>query len=73
MIVEVSRATVIVDADGAESGVRFVIEMDDAELTGLHGAYDPSSGTSPSTAVCRPVVRALLDAVIAAGLALPQS
>ena len=32
MIVEVNRATVIVDEDGPEPGVRFIIEMDDAEM-----------------------------------------
>jgi len=73
MIVEVSRATVIVDGDGAEPGVRFILEMDDAELATLLAVYDPSSGTSPTTAVCRPVVRALLDAALAAGLALPPA
>ena len=41
-----------------------------ADFEALLAAYDPASGTSPTTAVCRPVVRALLDAAIAAGLAL---
>ena len=73
MIVEVSRATVIVDSDGPEPGVRFILEMDDAELAGLLAAYDPTSGTSPSTATARPVLRALLDAALAAGVALPPA
>ena len=73
MIVEVSRATVIVDEDGAESGVRFILEMDDAELAALLGVYDPTSGTSPTTATARPIVRAMLDAALAAGLARPPA
>ena len=73
MIVEVNRATVIVDSDGPEPGVRFILEMDDAELAGLLAAYDPTSGTSPSTATARPVLRALLDAALAAGVALPPA
>ena len=73
MIVEVNRATVIVDEDGPEPGVRFIIEMDDAEMATLLAAYDPTSGTSPSTATARPVLRALLDAALAAGLALPPA
>jgi hypothetical protein len=42
------------------------IRFDQAELDALLAAYNPASGTSPSATECRPVVRAILDAIIAA-------
>lgn len=43
-----------------------VIRVDEVELNRLLAAYDPNSGTSPGVADARPVLRAILDAVIAA-------
>ena len=42
-----------------------VVRIDKVELDRLLAAYDPASGTSPSVADARPVLRAILDAVIA--------
>lgn len=42
------------------------VRVDQAELDRLLAAYDPGSGTSPSVADARPVLRAILDAVLAA-------
>lgn len=56
---------------GIEPGWVVGLTFTESELAALLSRYDPASGTSPSTAVCRPVVRALLDAALAAGLALP--
>lgn len=43
-----------------------VVRIDQTELDRLLAAYDPGSGTSPSVADARPVLRAILDAIIAA-------
>jgi hypothetical protein len=42
------------------------VRIEKAELDRLLAAYDPNSGTSPSVSDARPVLRAILDAVIAA-------
>lgn len=39
--------------------------FDEAELQRLLAAYDPNSGTSPSVSDARPVLRGILDAVLA--------
>lgn len=43
--------------------VSFAIEK--SELARLQAAYDPNSSTSPSVSDARPVLRALLDALLA--------
>ena len=35
------------------------------EMQAILAQYDPASATSPSVTVCRPIVRPMLDAVIA--------
>ena len=44
-------------------GVAVTICFGDSEIAALQASYDPSSSTSPSAAVSRPIVRAILDAV----------
>lgn len=52
------------DDDGIYSeGWEQVITYTDAEMELLQSTYDPSSSTSPSVAMARPIVRELLDAV----------
>lgn len=51
------------DAGDAYSEV--TLRIDAAELDRLLAAYDPNSGTSPAVADCRPLVRAILDAIVA--------
>ena len=53
------------------SGWIVSIAYTDAEMAALLAAYDPSSPTSPSATVCRPVARCTLDAVIAAQAPIP--
>lgn len=42
-----------------------VCRIDKTELDRLLAAYDPNSGTSPSVADARPVLRSILDTVLA--------
>lgn len=41
------------------------VVLTEDEVAQLTAAYDPASSTSPSVTVCRPIVRAILDAIIA--------
>jgi hypothetical protein len=45
------------------TAVNATLVLSTAEAADLMASYDPSSGTSPAAAVCRPVVRAILDAI----------
>jgi hypothetical protein len=47
-------------------GTPLSLWIEGSELDRLLAAYDPSSGTSPSVSDARPVLRAILDAVLAA-------
>lgn len=59
-----TRRAGVFDDDGVYSeGWEQVISFTDAEMQLLQSTYDPSSSTSPSVAMARPVVRELLDAV----------
>jgi len=46
-------------------GKTFTIWLSDTDLNDLLSRYEPSSGTSPSVSDARPVLRALLDALLA--------
>ncbi len=46
------------------------VRIERSELDRLLAAYDPASGTSPGVADARPVLRAILDAVIEAQVPL---
>ena len=49
--------------NGVEPGWSLMVTFTDAEMSDLLANYDPASGTSPSVTYCRPIVRAMLDAV----------
>lgn len=51
------------DGDAIVAVVTLVLPP--GELDPLLAAYDPGSATSPPVADCRPLVRAILDAVLA--------
>lgn len=67
MIVESFKGYFQVSPEVYDDGVKVEVVMTYDEVRNLLASYDPGSSTSPSTAVCRPVVRAMLDAVIAGG------
>ena len=48
--------------DGYEPGISISIVFTDAEWNDLLLNYDEASQTSPLVSVCRPIVRAMLDA-----------
>jgi len=48
--------------DGYEPGINISVVFTDAEWETLLLSYDETSSTSPSVSVCRPIVRAMLDA-----------
>jgi len=48
-----------------EEGWAIQVVFSEDEVALITSAYDPASSTSPSTAVCRPIVRAILNAIIA--------
>jgi hypothetical protein len=47
-------------------GSLFSVWVEDAELQRLLASYDPAVGTSPGVADARPVLRAILNAALAA-------
>jgi len=48
--------------DGYEPGICIAVVFTDAEWNDLLLNYDEASQTSPLVSVCRPIVRAMLDA-----------
>lgn len=52
-------------AETYEEGWAIQVVLSDEEVAQITSAYDPASSTSPSVTVCRPIVRAILDAIIA--------
>jgi hypothetical protein len=48
--------------DGYEPGISISVVFTDAEWNDLLLSYDETSSTSPSVSICRPIVRAMLDA-----------
>ena len=67
MIVESRKGYFQVSPEAYDDGVQVCVTMSYDEVRNLLASYDPALSTSPSTAVCRPIVRAMLDAVIAGG------
>ena len=66
MIIISTRRAGVFDEHGVYSeGWEQLISFSDAEMAELLAAYDPESGTSPSVSTARPVLRELLDAVLA--------
>lgn len=52
-------------AETYEEGWAIQVVLSDEEVAQITAAYDPASSTSPSVTLCRPIVRAILDAIIA--------
>jgi len=48
--------------DGYEPGISISVVFTDAEWNEILLSYDETSSTSPSVSVCRPILRAMLDA-----------
>jgi len=48
--------------DGYEPGISISIVFTDAEWNNLLLSWDEDSQTSPLVSVCRPIIRAMLDA-----------
>ena len=51
--------------DAGDTFSEVTLRISAAELDRILASYDPNSGTSPGVADCRPLVRAILDAVLA--------
>lgn len=67
MIVEASKGYFQVNPEQYDDGIQVCVTMTYGEMRDLLAAYDPNSATSPAVTVVRPLVRAMLDAVIADG------
>ena len=57
--------TVVQGPTGLVNGWSLQMTFTEGEMQTLLDAYDPTSGTSPDAATCRPIVRQMLDAVLA--------
>ena len=69
MVVDIaSMSTAYVSGSGVPGDIYVVVPVLFlvAEVDRQLAAYDPASGTSPSVANARPVLRAILDAMLAA-------
>lgn len=51
---------------GIESGWNVIVQLTDAEMDAILAEYDPSYGATPGVTLCRPVVRMICAAVLAA-------
>lgn len=51
--------------DEGDAFSEVTLRISAGELDRLLAAYDPNSATSPVVADCRPLVRAILDAIVA--------
>ena len=51
--------------EGPVYGWIITVTFTDDEMQAILAQYDPASATSPSVTVCRPIVRPMLDAVLA--------
>ena len=54
-------------SEGPVYGWIITVTFTDAEMADILAQYDPASPTSPAVTVCRPIVRPMLDAVLAEG------
>lgn len=64
-VISVREAGVFDEQDIYQDGEEIILTFTDAELLQLLAAYDPASSTSPSVSYCRPIVKELLDAILA--------
>lgn len=67
MFIESAKGYYQVSPENYDDGVRVEVTMTYNEMRDLLAAYDPASSTSPAVTLVRPLVRAMLDAVIADG------
>lgn len=67
MSINVSHMSPLLDDEDVEV-VYASIWIPLSEIRVLLGHYDPQSGTSPSVADCRPIVRAILDKALSIGI-----
>jgi hypothetical protein len=70
-VVDCDQTDVWGPGDEIVAGWTLIITYTDDEMAALQASYDPNSGTSPSAAVSRPLVREILDAVRAATPPVP--
>jgi hypothetical protein len=70
-VISTTPQGVFSDSDEWSDGWEVVLTFTDAEVATLLASYDPASGTSPAVTVTRPLVRELLDALLAAGAVRP--
>jgi len=67
MIVESRKGYYLISPETYDDGVQVCMTMSYDEMRNLLASYDPASSTSPTAGACRPIIRAMLDAVIADG------
>lgn len=65
MLIDQIENDLVQGPEGVVKGWRIDCTFTNEEMYALQLAYDPSSSTSPAAAVCRPIVRQMLDAVLA--------
>ena len=65
MIVNQLRHDSVQGPDSLTEGWIITVTFTDDEMQAILAQYDPASATSPSVTVCRPIVRPMLDAVLA--------
>lgn len=66
-VISVREAGVFDEHDVYQDGEEIILTFTDAEILDLLAVYDPASSTSPSVSYCRPIVREILDAILARG------
>jgi len=66
-IISAREAGVFDEQDVYQDGEEITLTFTDAELLELLAVYDPASSTSPSVSYCRPIVKEILDAILARG------
>jgi len=66
-IISTREAGVFDEQDVYQDGEEIILTFTDAEILDLLAVYDPASSTSPSVSYCRPIVKEILDAILARG------
>jgi hypothetical protein len=60
-------AGVFDEQDAYHEGKEITVTFTEEEIADLLAVYDPSSSTSPSVSYCRPIVKEILDSILARG------
>jgi hypothetical protein len=66
-VISIYEAGVFDEQDVYHEGKEITLTFTDGEIADLLAVYDPASSTSPSVSYCRPIVKGLLDAILARG------